>query len=333
MTEYTFANPEFFWGLLAIPLLVAWHIFSRKKQVAHVLNPSVKAFTKSGSLPKWQAILVVLRMFAIALIVVALARPQTQDVSTQTKTNKGIDIVMAIDVSSSMLARDLKPNRLSALKKVAADFISKRTSDRIGLVVYAGESYTKTPITSDKALVVDVLGKVSYDGVINDGTAIGMGLATAVNRLRDSKAKSKVIILLTDGVNNTGFVDPKTAAGLASSFGIKTYTIGLGSNGSAPAPVALRSDGSFVYQLTKVEIDEDLLKSIAAETGGSYYRATNNKKLEAIYEEIDKLERTEVEEIRYTKYNEKFRWFVYWALAALVLEWMLRHTLFKSAMA
>ena len=333
MTEYTFANPEFFWGLLAIPLLVAWHIFSRKKQVAHVLNPSVKAFTKSGSLPKWQAILVVLRMFAIALIVVALARPQTQDVSTQTKTNKGIDIVMAIDVSSSMLARDLKPNRLSALKKVAADFISKRTSDRIGLVVYAGESYTKTPITSDKALVVDVLGKVSYDGVINDGTAIGMGLATAVNRLRDSKAKSKVIILLTDGVNNTGFVDPKTAAGLASSFGIKTYTIGLGSNGSAPAPVALRSDGSFVYQLTKVEIDEDLLKSIAAETGGSYYRATNNKKLEAIYEEIDKLERTEVEEIRYTKYQEKFRWFVYWALAALVLEWMLRHTLFKSAMA
>ena len=202
MTEYTFANPEFFWGLLAIPLLVAWHIFSRKKQVAHVLSPSVKAFTKSGSLPKWQAILVVLRMFAIALIVVALARPQTQDVSTQTKTNKGIDIVMAIDVSSSMLARDLKPNRLSALKKVAADFISKRTSDRIGLVVYAGESYTKTPITSDKALVVDVLGKVSYDGVINDGTAIGMGLATAVNRLRDSKAKSKVIILLTDGVNN-----------------------------------------------------------------------------------------------------------------------------------
>ena len=240
---------------------------------------------------------------------------------------------MAIDVSSSMLARDLKPNRLSALKKVAADFISKRTSDRIGLVVYAGESYTKTPITSDKALVVDVLGKVSYDGVINDGTAIGMGLATAVNRLRDSKAKSKVIILLTDGVNNTGFVDPKTAASLASSFGIKTYTIGLGSNGSAPAPVALRSDGSFVYQLTKVEIDEDLLKSIAAETGGSYYRATNNKKLEAIYEEIDKLERTEVEEIRYTKYHEKFRWFVYWALAALVLEWMLRHTLFKSAMA
>jgi len=331
--EYSFAYPEFFWGLLAIPVLVAWHVLSRKKQVAHVLSPSVKAFTKTGRLPKWQPVLLVLRMLAIGLILVALARPQTQDVSTQTKTNKGIDIVMAIDVSSSMLARDLKPSRLSALKKVAANFISNRTADRIGLVVYAGESYTKTPITSDKALVVDVLNKINYDGVINDGTAIGMGLATAVNRLRDSKAKSKIIILLTDGVNNTGFVDPKTAAGLASSFGIKTYTIGLGSNGSAPAPVALRPDGSFVYQLSKVEIDEDLLKDIAKQTGGSYYRATDNKKLEAIYKEIDKLERTEVEEIRYTKYHEKFRLFVFLALGALLLEWLLRHTLFKSAMA
>lgn len=331
--EYSFANSEFFWGLLVIPVLVAWHILSRKKQVAHVLSPSVKAFTKAGRLPKWQPVLLVLRMLSVGFIIVALARPQTQDVSTQTKTNKGIDIVMAIDVSSSMLARDLKPSRLSALKKVAANFIANRTADRIGLVVYAGESYTKTPITSDKALVVDVLNKVNYDGVINDGTAIGMGLATAVNRLRDSKAKSKVIILLTDGVNNTGFVDPKTAAGLASSFGIKTYTIGLGSNGSAPAPVALRADGSFVYQLTKVEIDEDLLKDIAKQTGGSYYRATDNKKLEAIYKEIDKLERTEVEEIRYTKYHEKFRVFVFLALTLLLLEWLLRHTLFKSAMA
>jgi Ca-activated chloride channel family protein len=333
MMNYSYAYPEFFWGFLLIPVLVFWHIISRKKQVAHVLNSSLAAFTKTGKLPKWQSLLFVLRMVALGFIVLALARPQTQDVSTQTKTNKGIDIVMAIDVSSSMLARDLKPSRLSALKKVAADFIAKRTSDRIGLVVYAGESYTKTPITSDKALVIDVLNKVNYDGVINDGTAIGMGLATSVNRLRDSKAKSKIIILLTDGVNNTGFVDPKTAAGLAQSFGIKTYTIGLGSNGSAPAPVALRPDGSFVYQMTKVEIDEELLKSIAAETGGSYYRATDNKKLEAIYKEIDTLERTEVEEIRYTKYNEEFRIFVFWALGALLLEWMLRHTIFKSAMA
>ena len=333
MMEYNFAHPEFFWGLLLIPLLVAWHIVSRKKQVAHLLSSSVHAFTKTGRLPKWQPVLLFLRMVAVGLIVVALARPQTQDVSTQTKTNKGIDIVIAIDVSSSMLAQDLKPNRLAALKNVASDFIAKRISDRIGLVVYAGESYTKTPITSDKALVIDVLNNVNYDGVINDGTAIGMGLATAVNRLRDSKAKSKVIILLTDGVNNTGFVDPKTAAGLASSYGIKTYTIGLGSNGSAPAPVALRQDGSLVYQMRKVEIDEELLKAIADETGGSYYRATDNKKLAAIYKEIDKLERTEVEEIRYTKYHEKFRWCVFGAMLALLIEWLLRHTLFKSALA
>ena len=166
MMDYTFAYPDFFWGLLLIPLLVAWHVLSRKKQVAHLLSSSIDAFSKSGSLAKWRPILLVLRLLAIALIVTALARPQTQDVSTQTKTNKGIDIVIAIDVSSSMLARDLKPNRLAALKKVAADFIAKRETDRIGLVVYAGESYTKTPITSDKALVIDVLNKVSYDGVI-----------------------------------------------------------------------------------------------------------------------------------------------------------------------
>ena len=283
MIEYTFSHPKFFWGLLLIPILVIWHIFSSKLQVAHLLSSNAGAFTSPGRLPKWKFILFVLRTLAVILIIVALARPQTQDVSTQTKTNKGIDIVIAIDISSSMLARDLKPNRLAALKVVASDFISRRKSDRIGLVVYAGESYTKTPITSDKALVIDVLNKVNYDGVINDGTAIGMGLATSVNRLRDSQANSKVIILLTDGVNNTGFVDPKTAAGLASTYGIKTYTIGLGSNGSALAPVALRQDGSFIYQMTKVEIDEQLLKEIAKETGGSYYRATDNKKLAAIY--------------------------------------------------
>jgi Ca-activated chloride channel family protein len=233
-----------------------------------------------------------------------------------------------------MLSRDLRPNRLAALKEVAKTFVSDRVNDRIGLIVYAGESYTKTPITSDKAVVTNALSLLDYErGVIDDGTAIGMGLATAVNRLKDSKALSKVIILLTDGVNNTGFVDPKTAAGLASTYGIKTYTIGLGSNGSAPAPVALRQDGSFVYQLRKVEIDEELLKSIAEETGGSYYRATDNKKLAAIYKEIDKLERTDVEEIRYTKYHEKFRWFVLVAMGALFLEWLLRLTLFKSALA
>ena len=268
---------------------------------------------------------------AIALLIVALARPRIANVSTRTKTTKGIDIVMAIDISSSMLSRDLRPNRLAALKEVAQTFVSDRINDRIGLVVYAGESYTKTPITSDKAVVTDALSNLNYErGVIDDGTAIGMGLATAVNRLKDSKALSKVIILLTDGVNNAGFVDPTTAAGLASSYGIKTYTIGLGSNGNAMAPIAMKRDGSFRYGLTRVEIDEDLLKSIAEQTGGVYFRATDNQRLASIYDEINKLEKTEVEEFTYTTFEEHFRIFILLGMALLLVEWILRITVYKS---
>ncbi len=273
--------------------------------------------------------LFIMRLLALTAIIVAMARPQTEDISTRTKTTKGIDIVMAIDVSSSMLAKDLKPYRLAALKKVAADFINERPNDRIGLVAYAGESYTKTPITSDKSIVLRALDEITY-GQLNDGTAIGMGLATSVNRLKESKALSKVIILLTDGVNNSGFIEPQTAAELAVEFGIKTYTIGLGTNGNAMTPIAYNADGSFRYGMREVEIEEDLLKSIAATTGGQYFRATNNKKLEAIYEEINKLEKTEVEEFKYYKYEEKFRPWVYLAGALLLLEWLLRNTLFRS---
>ena len=238
---------------------------------------------------------------------------------------------MAIDISSSMLSRDLRPNRLAALKEVAQTFVSDRINDRIGLVVYAGESYTKTPITSDKAVVTDALSNLNYErDMIDDGTAIGMGLATAVNRLKDSKALSKVIILLTDGVNNAGFVDPTTAAGLASSYGIKTYTIGLGSNGNAMAPIAMKRDGSFRYGLTRVEIDEELLKSIAEQTGGVYFRATDNQRLASIYDEINKLEKTEVEEFTYTTFEEHFRIFILFGMALLLLEWILRITVYKS---
>jgi len=244
--------------------------------------------------------------------------------------NKGIDIIMAIDVSSSMLAQDLKPDRLSALKRVASSFVDDRLSDRIGLVVYAGESYTKTPITSDKSIVKGALREIAYQGLIEDGTAIGMGLATSVNRLKDSRAKSKVIILLTDGVNNSGFIDPKIAIELAVEFGIKTYTIGLGSNGTARAPVAILPTGEFQYGMTKVEIDEELLKEIAAATGGLYFRATDNKKLEEIYAEINKLEKTEIEEFKYYNYEEKYRILILLALGFLALEWIGRNTLFKS---
>jgi Ca-activated chloride channel family protein len=229
-----------------------------------------------------------------------------------------------------MLARDLKPNRLEALKTVAARFINGRPNDRIGLVEYAGESYTKTPLTSDKNIVLSSLKGIKYNNIIEGGTAIGMGLATAVNRLKDSRAKSKVIILLTDGVNNSGFIDPKIASELAVEFGIKVYTIGLGTNGMAMSPIGIRRDGGFQYGNMPVEIDEKLLQQIAATTKGQYFRATNTTKLNEIYEEINKLERTEIEEFKYTNYEEKYRPWVLLALGLLGLELLLRYTVFKS---
>ena len=259
-----------------------------------------------------------------------MARPRTVDETTKTKSTRGIDIIMAMDLSASMLARDLKPNRLEALKTVAARFIKSRPNDRIGLVEYAGESYTRTPLTSDKELVLSSLKNMNYNTTIEGGTAIGLGLATAVNRLKDSRAKSKVIILLTDGVNNTGFIDPKIASELAVEFGIKVYTIGIGTNGMAMSPIALRADGGFQYGNVQVEIDEQLMKDIAKATGGQYFRATDNTKLEKIYEEINKLEKTDIEELKYTNYNEMFR---PWAILGLVLigfEFLLRITLFRG---
>ncbi|MGB5356257.1 MAG: VWA domain-containing protein [Eudoraea sp.] len=324
-----FANPQFFWLFLLLPLALVWHFFMRKEETASLKIPSIEGFSAKDILPKLKPLLFALRIIALAAIIIAMARPQTEEISTQTKTTKGIDIVIAIDISSSMLARDLKPNRLSALKEVAADFIRKRPSDRIGLVAYAGESYTKTPITSDKGIVLNSLKDITY-GQLTDGTAIGMGLATSVNRLKESKSISKVIILLTDGVNNSGFIEPKTAADLAVEFDIKTYTIGLGTNGNALSPVAYNDDGSYRYGMREVEIDEELLKEIASVTGGKYFRATDNEKLEAIYDEINKLEKTEVEEFKYYKYEEKFRPWVLLAGALLLIEWFMRNTLFKS---
>lgn len=326
-----FANSNYLWLLLILPVALAWHFFTWKKKQAVLKMPSLLWFQDVSSIwSKVYPFLFIMRLIAIGLIILAISRPQTVDISTRTKTNKGIDIVMAIDVSSSMLSQDLKPDRLTALKRVAETFVEDRVSDRIGLVVYAGESYTKTPITSDKSIVKSSLREISFQGLIEDGTAIGMGLATSVNRLKDSKAKSKIIILLTDGVNNSGFIDPKIATELAVEFGIKTYTIGLGSNGTALAPVGILPNGKFKYGLTKVEIDEELLKEIANETGGIYFRATDNKKLEEIYEEINKLEKTEIEEFKYYNYAEKYRILVLIALSLIILEWIGKNTLFKS---
>lgn len=331
LKNFEFVNPEFFWLLLLLPALVLWYIWKRKQQTASLQISSISGFkTKRNWLAKLKPLLFVLRLLTLAAIIIALTRPRTVDESTRIKTTKGIDIVMAIDVSASMLARDLKPNRLEALKTVAARFINGRPNDRIGLVEYAGESFTKTPLTSDKNIVLSSLKAIKYNNIIEGGTAIGMGLATAVNRLKDSRAKSKVIILLTDGVNNSGFIDPKIASELAVEFGIKVYTIGLGTNGMAMSPIGIRRDGGFQYGNMPVEIDEELLQQIAATTKGQYFRATNTTKLNEIYEEINKLEKTDIEEFKYTNYEEKFRPWALLALGILGLELLLRYTLFKS---
>ena len=326
-----FLNKEFFWLLLLLPLALLWYFFKNKQQTAALNISSLKGFKVTNSwLPKLKHLLFALRLVALTFLIIALARPRTVDVSTKTKTTRGIDIVMAIDVSASMLAKDLKPNRLDALKEVASQFIKGRPNDRIGIVEYAGESYTKTPITSDKSIVLRSLNDIHYNTVIEGGTAIGMGLATSVNRLKDSKAKSKVIILLTDGVNNSGSINPKIASELAVEFGIKTYTIGLGTNGMTLAPISIKPNGQFQYGRIKVEIDEELLKEIAQVTGGKYFRATNNKKLAEIYDEINKLEKTEIEEFKFYNYEEKFRWFVWVAGILLLFELLLRITVFRS---
>tara|TARA_R110000868_G_scaffold238647_3_gene493134 strand:+ start:255 stop:1262 length:1008 start_codon:yes stop_codon:yes gene_type:complete len=326
-----FLNKQWFWLMLVLPLVILWYIFKHKKQTAELKISSLKGFKVTHSwLPKVKHALFVLRLIALALLITALARPQTVDVSTKTKTTRGIDIVMSIDVSASMLAKDLSPNRLEALKKVAAEFIKGRPNDRIGLVEYAGESYTKTPITSDKAIVLRSLRSIQYNTIIEGGTAIGMGLATSVNRLKDSKATSKVIILLTDGVNNSGFIDPKIASELAVEYGIKVYTIGLGTNGMALSPIGILPNGQFQYGRAQVEIDEELLQEIADVTGGRYFRATNNKKLEEIYDEINKLEKTEIEEFKFYNYEEKYRSLVLLAGLLLLLELLLRYTVFRS---
>ncbi|WP_375241741.1 VWA domain-containing protein [Lacinutrix sp.] len=326
-----FLNKEFFWLLLLLPLALLWYFFKNKKQTAELKISSLKGFKVTNSwLPKVKHVLFALRLIALTFLIIAIARPRTVDVSTKTKTTRGIDIVMAIDVSASMLAKDLQPNRLQALKKVAAEFIKGRPNDRIGIVEYAGESYTKTPITSDKNIVLQALNDIRFNKIIEGGTAIGMGLGTSVNRLKDSKAKSKVIILLTDGVNNSGAMNPKIASELAVEFGIKTYTIGLGTNGMALSPIGIKQNGQFQYGRVKVEIDEALLKEIADVTGGKYFRATNNKKLAEIYDEINKLEKTEIEEFKFYNYEEKFRWFVWVAGILLLFELLLRITVFRS---
>lgn len=328
VNSFKFANPEFLWGLLIIPILIIWYLKKDSKLKSDLLYPNILVFKSiKGSIKqKLRHFLFILRIIAIFFLIIVLARPQTS-AKGENVFSEGIDIVLCIDVSGSMLAADFNPNRLEAAKKVASEFIDGRTNDRIGLVIFSAESFTQCPMTLDYTVLKNLLMEVR-SGLLEDGTAIGMGIATSVNRLKDSKAKSKVIILLTDGVNNRGSIDPITATQLAQSYSIRIYTIGVGTIGEAPFPI--QTPYGIRYQNMPVEIDENMLKQIAQMTGGEYYRATNNKKLKEIYDKIDKLEKTRIEVKEFRRYTELFYSFLFIALLALFLEIVLRFTFFRK---
>ena len=330
LPNWDFAHIEFLWVLLILPLVIAWHIW-RFWQDQPTVSFSNLAWLEGAVTSKIWLIHSAfgLRVLALTAIIVALARPQSST-SFQNVTTEGIDIVMAVDISSSMLARDFEPNRLDAAKEVAIEFIKERPNDRIGLVVYSGESFTQCPLTTDHDKLINLMGELK-NGMIKDGTAIGMGLANAVNRLKESNAKSKVVILLTDGENTAGNIPPLTAAEIALSFGVRVYTIGVGTKGEAPMPYQ-DVFGRVRYQNVPVNIDEKSLKEIADLTDGQYFRATDNEKLRAIYQEIDKLEKTIVEETQFEKKYEEFLPLALIALGLLIVEYLIRRFALKSAL-
>ncbi len=329
MSSLEFASPHFLFGLIIIPILIVWYIFNCNKQQAYIRFSDTGFFDK---LPKsWKSylrhIVFVLEMAALSLFIIALARPQSST-KKQNVNIEGIDIVLAMDISSSMLAADLKPDRLEASKAVASDFVIGRPGDRMGLIVFSGETFTQVPLTTDHGMMLNMLKDMKC-GMLEDGTAIGDGLASAVSRLKDSEAISKVVILLTDGDNNAGSIDPSTAAEMAKLFGIRVYTIGAGTRGTAPYPVQTPF-GGIKYQQVEVNINEPLLQQIANETGGKYFRAESKEKLQQIYDEIDKMERSKIEVSEYKRLHEEFHPFVIWGLIMLGLSFLLKNTIFKS---
>lgn len=328
MLGMTFSQPNAFWILLVVPIYVAWYIWKRKSQNATLQFSTLKPF--EGIKRSWKSYLrhlpMVLRMLALVAVVAVLARPQSSNSYRDEKT-EGIDIVMALDISGSMQAIDFKPNRLEAAKEVGIKFVSSRPNDNIGLVIFAGESFTQCPLTTDHAALTNLFNDVRL-GMLEDGTAIGMGLATSVSRIKDSKAKSKVIILLTDGCNNRGDITPQKAAEIAQTFGVRVYTIGVGTLGTAQVPVQTAFGVQYVDQ--EVKIDEDLMTQIAEMTGGKYFRATNKKSLEAIYDEIDQMEKTILDVREYTKKTEEYLPFAIVAMLLLLLEVVLRNTILRT---
>ena len=329
MNNLEFAYPSFFWLLILLPVMIVWYILrGRRSTSSMTLSGFENIDEKIGSSRIWlRHILFLLRLAVVSLLVVVLARPQSSNKWEQV-TTEGIDIVMCMDVSGSMRAMDFRPNRLEASKDVGIEFVNARENDRFGLVVFAGESFTQCPMTTDRGVVVNFLNDIDF-GVIEDGTAIGMGLATAVNRIKDSRAKSRVVILLTDGVNNRGDVGPVTAAEIAASFGIRVYTIGVGTHGNAPVPVQ-DAFGRVVTRSMPVEIDEDVLKKIAETTDGTYFRATDNHKLREIYQQIDELEKTRMDVKQFSKRKEEYFPFLLAAMLFLLFEIMLRYTIFRT---
>lgn len=327
LQEIDFAYPQFFWLFLVLPVMIWWYVSRVPSMQGSMVMPSVTLFRKGRS---WKQVfrhsLFLFRLLALACIIVALARPQKRN-DQQLVSGEGVDIILCMDVSGSMLAQDFSPNRLEAMKQVAANFVTNRATDRIGLVIFAGESFTSSPLTTDKNLLKTQIFN-AQSSFLSDGTAIGDGLATSVDRLKQSKSKSRVIILLTDGENQGGLIDPLTAKEIAKSVGIKVYTIGMGTEGFAPVPTQ-NGAGDIVMQRQKVNIDEPLLKQIAAETGGLYFRARDNAGLTDIYDAIDKLEKTRIDVTTLKRYTERFFPFALAALGLLLLEAVLRMTVFR----
>ena len=327
MNNYLFINPEYFY-LLIIPVVYSiWYFFKRRNINSEILFSNLGSLNKTKTLKnRLRDLPQIFNIVAICLLIIALARPQSST-NWEESTTEGIDIVLSMDISGSMLAEDLKPNRLEASKDVAVDFISKRVNDRIGLVIFSGESFTQCPLTTDHNVLINLFKDVK-SGMVEDGTAIGMGLATAVNRLKDSDAISKIIILLTDGVNNKGVVAPFTAAEIAKQFGIRVYTIGVGTEGYAPYP--FQTPFGVQYQDVEVQIDEETLQNIATVTDGKYFRATNNSKLKEIYKDIDKLEKSKIEVTEFHKRSEEFSNFAIPALIILLIGFILEKTYLKQ---
>ncbi|WP_461638955.1 vWA domain-containing protein [Labilibaculum euxinus] len=328
MSSIEFANPEYFYLLILLIPLIAWYILKDKNAHASIQVSTLKSFHSSAKTYKYylRHALFVFRVLAIVFLVLAVARPQSSN-SRRDVTTEGIDIVMSLDISSSMLARDFEPDRLEAAKEVAVNFITGREDDKIGLVIFSGESFTQCPLTTDHAVLINLFNDIQ-SGMIEDGTAIGLGLANAVNRLKDSKSKSKVVILLTDGVNNQGEIAPITAAELAKTFGIRVYTIGIGTMGMAPYPI--QTAFGISMRNMPVKIDEEVLQQIADMTGGQYFRATDNNKLKAIYEQIDKLEKSKIEVKQYITKSEEYLIFALLAALFLLLEIALRNSILRN---